>query len=94
MIILRIEHAVPNFQGWKKAFDNDPLDRKKSGVRRYRISRPVDDPNYLIVDLEFDDAQQAEAMLSSLRKLWGQVEGTIIAQPHARVFNVLETREY
>ena len=36
------------------AFDHDPADRKGSGVRRYRIYRPVDDPHYITLDLEFD----------------------------------------
>ena len=43
MYILRIEHPVPNFDGWKKAFEGDPVGRAKSGGRRYRILRPVDD---------------------------------------------------
>ena len=59
MPILRIEHPVPDFDAWKQAFDSDPLDRKRSGVRRYRILRSLDDPNYAIVDLEFDDADDA-----------------------------------
>ena len=46
MYILRIEHPVPNFDGWKKAFDSDPVGREKSGVRRYQILRPTDDANY------------------------------------------------
>ncbi len=48
MIILQIEHPVPNFDGWKKAFDSDPINRKQSGVRRYKISRQADNPNYVI----------------------------------------------
>jgi hypothetical protein len=37
----------------EKAFDNDPIDRKKSGVKRYSFYRPADDPNYVIIDLDF-----------------------------------------
>jgi hypothetical protein len=29
MIILRIEHAVPDFEAWKKAFDSDPITGSK-----------------------------------------------------------------
>jgi hypothetical protein len=54
MPILRIEHPVPDFDGWKTAFDNDPVGRKQSGVRRYQILRAIDDPNYVMIDLEFD----------------------------------------
>lgn len=43
---VQLEHAITNFDTWKAAFDRDPLDRKGSGVRRHRVLRPVDDPNY------------------------------------------------
>jgi hypothetical protein len=32
MPVLRIHHAVPDCEGWKRAFDGDPMDRKGSGV--------------------------------------------------------------
>ena len=94
MTVLRIEHRVPSFEGWKKAFDSDPINRKKSGVRRYRILRPTDDPNYVIVDLEFDNLNSAEAALADLRKLWTQVEGKIMVNPQTRILNVVENIEY
>ena len=56
MPILQIEHSVREFDAWKAAFDSDPVGRERGGVRRYRIVRPVDDPNYVAVDLEFDSA--------------------------------------
>lgn len=58
MFILQIEHEVFNFEGWKKAFDNDPIDRKKAGVRRYHIFQRADNPNFVVIDLEFDDRIQ------------------------------------
>jgi hypothetical protein len=56
MYILRIEHPVPDYDAWKVAFGSDPIGRERSDVRRYRILRPTDDPNYVTVDLEFDSA--------------------------------------
>lgn len=44
MYMLRIEHPVPNYEGWKQAFDSDPVGREKSGVRRYQILRLVTTP--------------------------------------------------
>ena len=70
MHILRIEHPVPDYDAWKEAFDSDPIGRQQSGVRRYRILRPTDDPNYVMVDLDFDSASEAEAVHSALRELW------------------------
>lgn len=94
MYILRIEHPVPNYEIWKRAFDSDPVGREKSGVRRYRISRAVDDTNYVIIDLEFDTASQAEALLTAMRGVWGRVAGTIVMNPQARIVETVETKEY
>lgn len=94
MFILRIEHPVPNFEGWKKAFESDPVGREKSGVRRYRILRPIDDPKYVMIDLEFDTVMQAEALLGAMRVIWGRVEGKIMTSPQARIVEAVEDREY
>jgi hypothetical protein len=94
MYILRIEHAILDFDGWKKAFDSDPVGREKSGVRRYRILRPIDDANHVMIDLEFDTASQAEALLAAMRVVWGRVEGTIMMNPQARIVEAVETKEY
>ena len=93
MTVLRIEHKVPSFDGWKKAFDSDPLGRKQSGVLRYRIFRPSDDPNYVIIDLEFDELNKAEATLARLRKLWTQVEGKVMVNPQTRILSMVESIE-
>ena len=94
MPVLRVEHKVLNFDGWKKVFDSDPIDRKKLGVRRYRIFRPTDDPNYVIIDVEFDSLHEAEGALAALRNLWGQVEGKVIVNPQTRILDIMESIEY
>jgi hypothetical protein len=94
MHVLRIEHPVRDFDEWKKAFDGDPVGRERSGVRRYRILRPADDANYVMIDLELDTAARAEALLAALRTLWGRVEGGIMVNPRARIAEAVETKEY
>ena len=93
MTVLHIEHAVPSFEGWKKAFDADPIDRRKSGVKRYRIYRPVNEPNYTAVDLEFNNPGDAEETLAALRKLWDKVEGTVMMNPQTRILEIIESVE-
>ena len=94
MYIVRIEHPIPDFEGWKRAFDSDPVGREQSGVRRYQILRPIDDQNYVMIDLEFDTLSQAEAFLTAMRAVWGRVEGTIIMSPKARIVEAVETKVY
>lgn len=94
MIILQIEHAVPSFEGWKQAFDSDPVGRERSGVRRYRVLRPIDDPNFAIIELEFDTVAEAEGLLAAMRVVWGRVQGSIIESPQSRIVEIVETKEY
>ena len=94
MIVLQIEHPVPDYNSWKKTFDSDPVNRRRAGVKRYRIFRQADDPNYVIIELEFDNMQQAETMLSALQQLWKQVEGKIITGPKARIIYEVESKAY
>jgi hypothetical protein len=92
MYVLHIEHAVPNFDGWKRAFDSDPVDRKRSGVRTYRVMRAADDPNYALIDLEFETLEEAEGLLAAMRQVWSRVEGTVMVNPVARIAEVVETK--
>lgn len=93
MPILRIEHKILHYDGWKKAFDKDPINREKAGVKRYQIYRPVDDPNFVMVDLYFDTMEATHATLEALKKLWHQVQGTVIIDPQTRILNLEETVE-
>ena len=94
MVTLRIEHPVPSFEGWKRAFESDPLHRQASGVRRYRVLRPADDPKFVTVDLDFDSMGEAEAFRTALHGLWRSVEGTVMLSPRAQILEVVEGREY
>lgn len=93
MYLLRIEHRVPDYDSWKRAFDGDPLGRRHAGVRRYRILRAVEDRHVILIDLEFDSRAAAEAMFSALGRLWGQVEGTVIESGSVRIVEVMEAGE-
>lgn len=92
MYILRIEHSVPDYAAWKKVFDSDPLDRWGSGVRRYRVFTQVEDPHVAMIDLEFDSVLKAEAMQTSLRGLWQRVEGELMTNARAEIYEVVEEK--
>lgn len=92
--ILHIEHQVADFDAWKRdGFDADPIGRAKAGVRRHRVSRVADDPNYVMVELEFDTMVEAQAMQGALRKLWLNPLVSI-GGPTARIVQVVENRDY
>lgn len=94
MILLHIEHPVPNFEMWKAAFDSDPVGRQRSGVRSYRVLRPTDNPNFAIIDLEFDSLSEAESLLAAMQQVWQRASGTIMYDPQWRLSEVVETKAY
>jgi len=91
MTTLRIQHSVPTFDGWKQAFDRDPVGRKASGVRRYHVHRGVTDPNFVMIDLEFDSVAEAQAMLDRLRALWAGPGGAVVRNPEVWIVESVES---
>ena len=103
MSTLMIEHPIVDFDTWKAAFDRDPAERKKSGVRRYRVFRPADDAKYVIIHLDFDGATEAQAFLESMRKVWSRVElslglsredGAFKTSPRARIVEEVDSKDF
>jgi hypothetical protein len=94
MIHLHIEHPVADFDRWKAAFDSDPVGRQKAGVRVYRVLRPLDNPNYAIIDLEFDTQKQAESLLAAMQQVWNRIGGTIMHDPRWQIAELVESKAY
>jgi hypothetical protein len=80
--------------GSTQPYDGDPVGREKSSVRRHRILRPVNDANYVMIDLEFDTVGEAQALLAAMRVVWGRVRGTIMMNPMSRIVEAVEVKEY
>jgi hypothetical protein len=93
MPTLRIEHTVPDYENWKRAFDSDPADRKGSGVRRYQINRAVAEPNLVSIDLDFDDVASAEALLATMQRIWAGPAAGIMVSPRATIVQQVESVE-
>ena len=81
MVMVRIEHTVPDFEKWKMAFDNDPADRKGSGVRRFQLLRLHDNPNFVMIDLQFDDQGQATAFGNVMQRIWSAGGKAVMQNP-------------
>lgn len=93
MAILLIENRVPDFETWKQIFDSDPVGRKPHGVTRHWIYRQADDPNAVVVSLEFPSTDQAREFLNepALQKAWKEAGAE---QPQARVLEETESASY
>jgi hypothetical protein len=93
MPVLQIEHAVRDFDRWKEAFDSDPVGREQGGVRGHRILRAADDPNFVVIELEFAGTAEAETFKSRLQELWsgGATERLGLQGPQARIMETVES---
>lgn len=75
MPTLHIQHPITDFGAWSSAFAHFAEARRQAGVRAQRVHRPVGDPNYVVVDLDFGTRGEAETFLRFLKaQLWGVPE--------------------
>jgi len=71
MITLHIEHPITDYVTWRNAFDAFAQARNGAGVIGERIARPVDDPCYIVVALDFDTTERAMAFRQFLEtQVW------------------------
>jgi hypothetical protein len=96
MITMHIEHPIRDFDTWKAVFDRDPAGRERSGVHCYCVVRPLDDPNYVMIDLDFDSASEVEAFLAAMRKAGRSTAAApaLAGSSQARSAEVVESKEY
>ena len=94
MTILQIELKVPDFDAWKKIFDSDPIERKEWGVKQSRVSRLSDDPDYVVVELSFENVNNAQLMLAALKNLRSKVFSALPVNPKARILEIVEAKSY
>lgn len=87
MTTLHIEHAITDYPTWRNAFQRFTDTRSRAGVTAHRIRRPVDDERYVVVDLDFDDAEAAERFKGFLHEnVWGTDQApALVGTPQARV---------
>jgi hypothetical protein len=96
MPTLQFEHAIKDYAMWKAAFDRDPIDRRGLGVRRHRVYRPLDDPNYVVGELEFDTTAEAETCRGALQQLWHsrQAAPALSGAPQVRIVDTVDEQTY
>jgi hypothetical protein len=93
---LRIEHEIQDYETWQKAFDSFAEARANAGVRSFTIRQPVDDPKYLLLDLEFDTAGQAETFAGFLyQQVWSSPVSSpgLAGAPQTRILDLVRSQE-
>jgi hypothetical protein len=94
MFTLHIEHPISDLATWKSAFDRFAAIRLQSGVRGHRIQHPVDNTSYVVIDLDFDNADEAAAFLQLLQtKVWSTSDNSpaLIGTPRTAILREFES---
>ena len=96
MTTVQIQHDVKDFDAWKRAFDKDPLRRGRGGVARHVMWRAVGKPTFVLVQLEFEKREDAEAYLMELERMLPTVDDAIGFGdvPKAWLLEEVEQRAY
>jgi hypothetical protein len=76
MTTVHIEHPISDFTTWKAAFDRAAPLREACRVRGYQVHQPIDDPAFVMIQLELDNAADATAFVEKLRQMWRNSEAT------------------
>ncbi len=93
MTVLRIEHAITDYTVWAQAFAGFAERRRHCGVRAERVLRPVDDPHYVLIDLDFDDPDDAARFRDFLiDQVWSnpQRSPALSGRPLTRIVEVAQ----
>ena len=91
---LHIEHAISDFDQWLTAFHRFTDARTQAGVRAHRIQRPVDDHNYVVINLDFDTVDDAQRFLGFLQtRVWSSAESApaLVGAPQTRILQSAPT---
>ncbi len=87
---LHIEHRISDFDTWAEAFARFADARRRAGVRGHRVHQPEGNPRYIVVDLDFEDAQSARSFLEFLEEnVWASREASPALAGKARA-SILE----
>ncbi|GAB93539.1 hypothetical protein [Gordonia rhizosphera] len=82
MYQLQVANTIDDFDSWRKAFDKFERVRADGGVRSYRVTRSVDDPTQVYVELDFDDLGHAQQYLPVLQKIWATPQSHSVLRGH------------
>ncbi|MGA8988552.1 hypothetical protein [Aeromicrobium sp.] len=88
MATLLIEHSISDFDTWREAYGRFAERRRASGVLHERILQPIDDPHYVLVDLEFATRDAARTFLTFLQtQVWSTPANSpaLVGGPQARI---------
>ncbi len=94
MPLLHIEHGISDLSTWLAAFGRFHEARAKAGVRSARVHQPIDDDQYIYIDLDFDTVEEAAGFKRFLEtNVWSSSDASpgLAGTPTARILKEVST---
>ena len=80
-------HKVVDYSKWKQFFDSAYDMRKNGGEQSVRIFRTADDPNNLLLFMEWESIESAQKYIQSEDLQKAMQEASVIGQPDIYLLN-------
>lgn len=93
MPTLHIEHPISDIGAWFGAFNQFAEARRQAGVTAQRIHQPIDDDQYIVVQLDFgtmDAAERFKGFLESVVWRSEELSPALAGTPRARLLREVE----
>lgn len=93
MPVLHIEHEISELAVWLDAFKKLAPAREAAGVTRTEVYQPADDPNYIVINLSFENLDAATKFREFLiGQIWSSPDSApaLMGLPTARVLEEVE----
>lgn len=87
MVLAMIKHEVKDYSKWKEHFDMDRKNREMLGLKgKETVFRSVDDPNKVIVSMEWKNKDNFEKMMNSDELKKTLKEAGVLGQPSVMLY--------
>jgi len=93
MPVLHIEHEISELSVWREAFKKSAPAREAAGVTRTEVYQRDDDPNYVVINLSFENLNAASGFRELLiNQIWSSPDSApaLVGPPTARVLTEVE----
>ena len=94
-MILLVQHRVREFASWKPVFDEQgAVVRSRHGVIRHWLYRSLDDPNDIVVSLEFRTQEDAQGFAADPALREEMEQAGVLGQPTVTFCEEVEAVTY
>ena len=87
MVFVIARHKVADYVKWRQAFEGAVAMRKAGGEKSVRIFRTVDDPNNLVLFMEWDSLENCQKFMQSEDLQKDMQEAGVMEQPDINILN-------